>query len=534
MHLGHPRSTYLPADIYTKYCKLRGYDAIYVCATDDHGTPIETKAREEEKTPEEFIKFFNQKDREDFEALGIEFDCFYKTHSPENERISNIFFKRLSEKGLVYHKPVFLTYCENDKRFLPDRFVKGKCPHCSAQDQYGDACEKCGKVYDPTQLIEPYCVICKQKPVKKESKQYFFKLSALSQKLENWLDSNKNLQKDVLAYVRNWLKDGLKDWDISREGPYFGFKIPGEESKFFYVWFDAPIGYVGATEKYCSERGNDFTYYWEDPSCETVHFIGKDIVYFHWLFWPAMLLESGFTSPHRIPTRGFINLQGEKMSKSRGNFILLEELCKRVDSDYLRYYLTAITPNNSSDGNFDFMELQARVNNELIANYGNFAYRVLSFIAKNYESKIPETTVKESEYDPVCKEFDSKINSFFEAVASELEEVNLKEGLEKIMQFSGECNKFFNERQPWKDKENAPLTLFLCCKAIYALSVALLPFTPKASKEILGQLQCEGKWGELSQIVPGRKLVGVKPPFRKIEDEEIKKAIEELLPEKSR
>lgn len=516
LHLGGIRSTYLPADVYARYLRLRGQPVVFVCASDEHGTPIEVNAAKEKMAPDAFVKKYHDRQEKDFQKLGIAFDVFHRTHSDENHLLSRQFYEAAEAKKVLFTKEVEQTYCPKDERFLPDRFVKGICPFCGALEQYGDGCEKCGKVYTPADLKEPHCAICKTPPVKKKAEHVFFKLSAFGPFLYRFL-SNPDLQPDVVAYVRNWLS-GLKDWDITRDGPYFGIPIPGRKDQFFYVWFDAPIGYVAATEAWCKEKGESRSEWWSADS-KIVHFIGKDIVYHHYLFWPAMLDAAGFAQPTRIPTRGYLNVEGEKMSKSRGTFILVKDVLARFHPDALRYYLCTITPNNTTDGNFAWKDFQAKVNSELIGAYGNFVYRSLSFIAKK-GGVIPKAGKKDETDDA----FEKETEAFADAVASDLDQIGVKEGLEKIMAFAGSANKYFNDRAPWKltDADELNTVLFLSAKAAYALGLVLSPYLPFSSGELFSQLGVKPNgWNDFSAFKAGLSLQDVKPLFARVEDDAV-------------
>jgi len=522
LHLGHPRSTYLPADVYAKYCKLRGYDSVFVCATDEHGTPIEIKASQEKKTPEEFVKIYRKRHLEDFESIGVSFDNFYYTHCPESEKLAGEFFKASQAKGHVFKKVVDQTFCEKCGRFLPDRFVKGECPFCGAQDQYGDACEKCGKAYHAGNLRNPYCVVCRSKPVRKQVEHYFFKLSVFKGFFEKYFAENEKLPSDVVNYLKNWLGD-LQDWDITRDGPYFGIRIPGEENRFFYVWWDAPIGYVSSTVNWAQKEGKSWEAYWKNKEAELVHFIGKDIIYHHYLFWPAMLSDAGFSLPARIPTRGYLNVEAEKMSKSRGVFILLRDFVERYEPDFLRYYLTAITPNNVSDGNFAWREFQAKVNSELIDCYANFVFRALSFLKTKFDSTVPEP----GGLNDKDRDFGALLDELGEETALDYEEMEFKTALEKAMAFAKECNKYFNDRAPWKlvkegGTAEARTVLYLSVKAILALATVTQPILPFTTRKVVAQLGLDdAKWNDYSKIKPGHKIGGPEILYKKIEDQEI-------------
>ncbi|MDP2717366.1 MAG: methionine--tRNA ligase, partial [Candidatus Micrarchaeota archaeon] len=393
---------------------------------------------------------------------------------------------------------------------------KGACPNCGAPDQYGDGCEKCGKVHAPEDLTDPRCVVCGSAPSKKKVEHVFFKLSAFRPFLESFLET-ASLQSDVIGYVKNWLSD-LKEWDITRDGPYFGIPIPSRENQFFYVWFDAPIGYVAAVQNWCAANKQAVSDWWSSEN-RIVHFIGKDIVYHHYLFWPAMLHAAGYALPTDVPTRGFLNVQGEKMSKSRGTFILVRDVLDKFPADALRYYLCAITPNNTTDGNFSWKDFQAKTNSELIGAYGNFVYRCLSFIQK--KGGVVPALGPLSDADAV---FAGAIEAFAGPVAADLENVGVKEALEKIMAFANVCNKYFNDRAPWKitDEKELGTVLHLSAKAAFALALALWPFLPFSSETVFRQFGVAPKgWADYSPFKEGLVLTDVKPLFGRIEDERL-------------
>ena len=406
IHLGH-MVEYIQTDIFARFLRLIGEHVIYCCADDSHGTPIEIAAMKKGILPEQLIDEMHKEHLQDFTDFQIKFDSYHSTNSKENKRFSDLIFNELKKKDLIYQKEVELTYCNKCGRFLPDRYVKGKCPKCGADDQYGDVCEKCKAAYSTTDLIEPFCAICGTAPVKKKSVHYFFQLSKCSKQIKDWLDKNKNLQQEVKNYVLNWIKEGLKDWDITRDGPYFGFKIPGEEDKYYYVWLDAPIGYIASTEYYCTHlaKGKErVEEYWKDG--RIIHFIGKDIIYFHFLFWPAMLMNSGFALPEDIVVHGYLVANKEKMSKSRGTFFTARDYLNVLPPDYLRFYYAANLSKTMSDIDLDFNDIKSRANNELVADLGNFVYRVLSFVNKNFDSTLSGFDEKETK--PIIDELKRK------------------------------------------------------------------------------------------------------------------------------
>ncbi len=531
VHLGHVTSTYLPADIFVRFCRLKGHDVIHVGATDDFGTPILLEAEKKGVSPEEFVARWNESDQKDYRDLGISFDVFDKTSSKENIELTQYFFKRLYEEGCILKKPVLQPYCENDKKFLPDRYVKGTCPYCGAKEQYSDSCEQCGRAFQPGEILNPHCAICGSTPVSRESEHYFFRLSRFSDALRKWLTENKNLQPEVKNYVLNWIKDGLQDWDISRDITW-GVPIPLEEArgKVLYNWFDNHLGYISTAQKYFKEKKTDGKEAWN--ASRIYHFIGKDIVYHHYLFLPAMRLGEGeYKLPDYIPTRGFLLLEEQKFSKSRGWFLSIRDFLGKFPQDYLRYYLAAITPYAQTDVNFDWLDFQKRINNELIANIGNFIHRTLTFISSKYDLLIPQP----QDYDELDKEFVERVKSIPDAVGAELERIELSKALGKVIEFSAFCNQYFQKRQPWSDKERAGTTLYLSVNAVRSLSILLEPFIPFSVEKLWQQLNLQGSvhqqdWKSASElkIRGGHRINKPTVLFQRIPDEEIEKEQQKL------
>ncbi len=528
IHLGHITSTYLPADILARYLRLTGNNVLFLCGSDDYGTPILIKAEQEHKQPEDYVKFWNEKDQKDFKRLGISFDIFYKTSSDENKKLAQHFFHILNEKGFVFKQVISQPYCEQDNKFLPDRYVKGTCPFCGAAEQYSDGCEKCGRVFEPGEIKDEHCALCNKKPVTKSGEHYFLKLAAFSKELRKWLLSNKNLQEDVKNYVLKWIDEGLKDWDITRDIPW-GVPVPGDEKKVFYGWFDNAIGYASTAIKYfgSEKKAKDF---WN--SAKIYHYIGKDIVYHHYLFMTAIRLITGeFKEPDYIPTRGYLLLQNKKFSKSRGWYISLEDFLNEFPADYLRYYLSSITTYSQHDVNFDWKEFQAKINNELVANVGNFINRTLTFINSHFGGIVPEPEdegILETKSLGLKNELMDKIKHIAVNAGKDLESNHTDRALKKILEFSSACNYYLQLEEPWKNKNNKTC-LYLCVNACRTLSVLLEPFLPFTSEKINNMLGVKkDKWdyaGEL-KIKPNHKINKAEILFDKVEDDAIKKRLE--------
>ncbi|MEW6529120.1 MAG: methionine--tRNA ligase [Candidatus Micrarchaeota archaeon] len=523
-HLGHIRSTYLPADIYARYCRLAGNEVLYICATDEHGTPIVISAENEKKKLKEFVDFYYKKDKSEFEQLGFSFDIFHRTSSVENKKMTEYIFVRLKENGHIYQKEIEQPYCEKCLRFLPDRFVIGTCPYCKSEKQYSDYCEVCGRVLKTSEIVEPKCIVCKNNPVMKKSTHYFFKLSSFSHKLKDYISKNPNFQTEIVNYVLNWINSGLIDWDISRDMDW-GVKIPGESSKVFYVWFDAPIGYMSST----MAATKQWEKFWKTQS-KIVHFIGKDISYHHYLFWPAMLMgaNENFLLPNAIPVRGYLNLEHRKFSKSKGWFVSLGDFLAEFPPDYLRYYETAITPNSVEDANFIWKEFGARINNELVSNLGNFVHRTLVLIKKICNSEIPKPKLCNDD-----KKILAKITETVEKTAALLDKFEFRDAQDEIMRTTSEFNKYLSEREPWKDKntERVATTLYVSSRWVSALTTLLNPFLPFTSQKLANMIGIKiqnWKDADKEHLKPGAKIGEVEILFKKIDDKQIER-MEQML-----
>ncbi len=522
IHLGH-LVEYIQADVFVRFLRLSGRNVAFVCADDTHGTPIEIAAAKEKIQPEQLIAKYYDEHKEDFASFFIDFDVYHSTNSPENKFYSDFFFEKLTEKKLIYQRLVELTYCESCKRYLPDRYVKGKCPKCGAEDQYGDQCEKCNATYQPIDLIEPRCAICGAVPVRKQSLHYFFKLSQFSQQLQQWLDGSKNLQADVKNFVAEWIKNGLQDWDISRDGPYFGFKIPGELNKYYYVWLDAPIGYIAATEKYSKEKLNQTATaaYWHNDQARIIHFIGKDIIYFHLLFWPAMLMGVGLNLPADLAVHGHLTINGEKMSKSRGNFLTAKDYLAVADHqpEFLRFYYAYHLTKAISDINMDFEDFKTITNSDLVSNIANFVHRTLVFINNNFDSKLGDLGDDE-------KFFLQQLQPKHEAVIKHYSEYNFKEVVKGLLELSSIGNRYFQDNQPWQlvktDKKKCHRVVTAAANIVKDLSLLSLPILPKYSEKVLRLLGIEGierlGFDNLGKHLAGSKISQARIVFAPIEE----------------
>ncbi|RPJ85238.1 MAG: methionine--tRNA ligase [Acidobacteria bacterium] len=474
IHLGH-LVEYIQTDILVRFFKLTGRDAVYMCADDTHGTPIEVKARQQGIRPEDLVSLYHEEHQKDFSDFHIKFDCFYSTNSPENQHHSELIFGRLRDRGHIVKRPVAQYYCEKDERFLPDRFIKGTCPNCGTQDQYGDVCEACGTAYTPTDLADPHCALCGTAPVIRESVHYFFTLGAYEPFLREWVATPGRLQPEIRKFIQNWFQEGLRDWDISRDGPYFGFKIPGEENKYFYVWLDAPIGYIATTQKFCETSGRDFASYWLDSKSQIYHVIGKDIVYFHTLFWPAMLQGAGYSLPTRVLVHGFLTINGEKMSKSRGTFINARDFLHHLDPQYLRYYYAAKLSAQPDDLDLNLDDFATRVNAELINKIANLVSRVVPFVNKNFSARLRQLP-------PGCDTLIAEMLNRVPAVRQNYEAMEFSRAVQEIVAISDAANKYFQDSVPWDlVKTDSGAAQDVCtlalnsCRTVTALIKPILP-----------------------------------------------------------
>ena len=380
LHIGNMLE-HITTDFWARFQRMRGHECIAICAEDTHGAPIVIKARKQDTTPEKLIAKMHTRHQEDLNNFDIHYDHFSSTHTKHHESFCQQFYHAMTKKGYVKQKAIQQFYCEHDNMFLPDRFVKGTCPKCGAQDQYGDNCDKCGAVYDPTDIAEPRCATCNRTPVEKESTHFFVSLSQFTDYLKTWVP--KHTSSAVNNKLQEWLTNGLKDWCLSRDEPYFGFPIPNSDQKYFYVWFDAPIGYLSATSEWCKKNNRSVDEFWKNPDSEIYHNIGKDIIYFHSLFWPIMLKTSGWNTPSHIFVHGMLTVDGVKLSKSKGSFINARTYLKYLPSDYLRYYFACKCSDSIADIDLNMTDFASRVNSDLVGKITNIASRSFQLLQKH-------------------------------------------------------------------------------------------------------------------------------------------------------
>ena len=473
IHMGH-LVEYLQGNIWARFQKFRGHTCTYVCASDVHGTPVMLKARELGTSPEELTERITKEFLRDFSEFGIEFDNYYTTHSPENEALVVEMFEALRETGDIYTKTIEQAYDEQEGMFLPDRFVRGTCPRCATEDQYGDACENCGATYTPADLIDPISVLSGLPPVKRESEHYFFRLSDYQQRLRDWI-KDAALEKSMVAKLDEWFDAGLRDWDISRDAPYFGFQIPGTDDKYFYVWLDAPVGYAASFKNLCDRRDDlDFDEYWRPGhDTELYHFIGKDIMYFHTLFWPAVLQGSGFRTPTSVFAHGFLTVNGLKMSKSRGTFINARTYLDHLHPAHLRNYYAAKLGPTMEDIDLNLDDFVARVNSDLIGKLINIASRCAGFISKRFDGKLADALP-----DP---DLFATFAGASEEIADHYERREFSKAMRRVMVLADEANRYIDEKKPWimaKDEDQLADVQGVCTQGINLFRSLMIYLTP--------------------------------------------------------
>ena len=521
LHLGHILE-HTQTDIWVRFQRLFGNNCVYVCADDAHGTPIMLKAEELEVSPDELINSIYKEHKETFEGYRISHDNFHTTHSDENKILSERIFNSLVEKDLIDKRTINQLYDTEKEMFLADRYVKGSCPNCGVEDQYGDNCEKCSATYNAVDLLNPVSVISGTFPIIKESEHIFFRLSSLKDQIVNWLDESR-IQEPVRNKLNEWLNGELKDWDISRDSPYFGFKIPGYEDKYFYVWLDAPIGYLASHLNYINriKSEEEFEKFWSpDSKNEIYHFIGKDIMYFHALFFPMMLSNANLKTPSGIFVHGFLTLNGEKMSKSRGNFISAQNYLNTLDADYLRYFIASKLGTGVDDIDLNLEDFRQKANTDLVNKYANIASRTAKFLSKYHEDTLG-TELDSPELLEEFKEASIKISESYE---------NLEFGkaLREIMSLADKANRYVDSKEPWvlvKEKGNEDEVLSICTTAINLfriLTIMLSPVIPgftKIAHEFLNEEEIS--WSDINNPLLGKKINIFRPIITRIDESHI-------------
>jgi methionyl-tRNA synthetase len=475
-HLGHIVE-YVQTDIWVRFQRMRGHDVLFIWASDAHGTPIMLKARQEGITPEELIERVGAEQRRDFGGFDISYDNFHTTHSDENREITYEIYRRLLAGGHIRRETIVQAYDEQAQMFLPDRYVRGTCPRCGVPDQYGDSCESCGATYTPADLVNPVSVVSGTAPVQRDSEHLFFKLGDFEPMLREWTGGGR-LQPAVTAKLAEWFGAGLRDWDISRDAPYFGFEIPGETGKYFYVWLDAPIGYLSSLLHHCRRQGRDFDAYWKpDSTAEVYHFIGKDIVYFHTLFWPAVLRGAGYRAPTSVFAHGFLTVNGQKMSKSRGTLISARAWLDHLPAEYLRYYFASRLGDGVDDLDLSLDDFVGKVNSDIVGKLVNIASRCAGFIARGFDGKLAAQLPEPALQDEFA--------AAGERIAALYEARDLAAVVREVMALTDRANVYIDQKKPWlmaKDPARAGEVHGVCTQGINlfrVLAVYLKPIMPK-------------------------------------------------------
>jgi methionyl-tRNA synthetase len=525
IHLGH-MVEYIQTDIWSRFQKLQGHECYYVCADDAHGTPIMLRARGEGIEPEDLIARVWKEHTEDFADFGIDFDNYHSTHSDENKACASLIYERNRDAGHIARHTISQAYDPEANMFLPDRFIKGTCPKCGAEDQYGDNCEACGATYSPTELKNPVSAVSGATPIEKDSEHLFFKLADFEKTLKAWHQAG-HVQAEMANKLDEWFEAGLADWDISRDAPYFGFEIPDAPNKYFYVWLDAPIGYMASFRNLCDKKGIDFDSFWKaDSDAELYHFIGKDIIYFHALFWPAMLQGAGFRMPTSVFAHGFLTVDGAKMSKSRGTFVKARTYLKHLNPEYLRYYFAAKLSSKIDDLDLNLEDFAQRVNADLVGKVVNIASRNAGFIKKRFDNKL-STTCSEPEL----------YQSFVDAgdqIAAHYENRDYGRAIREIMALADKANQYIDDKAPWviakeegKDQELHDISS-VGINLFRVLMGYLKPVLPLMAADAEAFLNIEPMtWNSQAKPLCGHSVNKFKPLMTRVEREKIDAMIED-------
>jgi methionyl-tRNA synthetase len=514
LHLGHVVE-YVQTDVWVRFQRMRGHRCLYVCASDAHGTPTMLRAEQEGTTPEALVQRVTADHERDFATYRISVDNYLTTHSPENEELTTEIYRRLSAGGFIVRKTIKQAYDEKRQMFLPDRYVKGTCPNCGAPDQYGDSCESCGATYSPLELKDAVSTVSGTKPTVRESEHLFLKLSAFEGDLKRWVP--EHVDEALARKLDEWFKAGLKDWDISRDAPYFGFRIPGERDKYFYVWFDAPIGYMASFLNLCRRTGMDFEEFWGAGSRhELYHFIGKDIPYFHALFWPAMLSGAGYRKPSGLFVHGHVTVDGQKISKRRGNFITAADFARKIDPDYLRYYYSAKLGPTIDDLDLNFPDFVAKVNADLVGKLVNIASRCAGFVHKLGGGRLAEALPQPELY--------AEFAAAAEDLAADFEQREYSRAVRKIMALADRANQYIDEKKPWimaKDPSSSADVVAVCTLGLNlfrALILYLKPIVPALAARAEGLLGAgELDWNSVKAPLLGVPIAKFEPLLTRVE-----------------
>lgn len=525
IHLGH-LVEYIQTDIWVRFQKMRGHEVHYVCADDAHGTPIMLRAQNEGISPEQLIADVSKEHQADFAEFAIGFDNYHSTHSDENRALASQIYLANRDAGHIESRTISQAYDPEKNMFLPDRFIRGECPKCGAADQYGDNCEACGATYDPTELKNPVSAVSGATPITKDSEHYFFKLGNFEPLLREWTQGD-HLQSEVGRKLGEWFEAGLQDWDISRDAPYFGFEIPDAPGKFFYVWMDAPIGYLASFKNYCERSGVDFDEFMRtDSQTEMVHFIGKDIIYFHALFWPAMLKGAGFRLPNRIYAHGFLTVDGKKMSKSRGTFIKARTYLNHLNPEYLRYYFAAKLSNGIEDIDLSLADFQSRINSDLVGKVVNIASRCAGFIHKRFDGKLTDNLADAALFASFTEQSEN--------IAKRFDNREFAQAMRDIMALADKANQYIDEQKPWvlakEDGKDAEVQA-VCSMGINLFRILigyLKPVLPRTAEQAEAFLNISPlNWASITTPLLGHQINAFKPLMTRVEQDKIDAIIAE-------
>ena len=524
LHLGYMLEV-IQTDIWVRFQKMQGNECHYVCADDAHGTPIMLKADEMGIDPEELIAGVSKRHQADLNDFHIDFSQYHSTHSEENRHYSELIYNRLNDSGYIKKRVISQSFDPEKEMFLPDRYIKGDCPKCGAEDQYGDNCEVCGATYSTTEIKNARSVISGAKPIEKDSEHYFFDLPQFEKELKNWTKAG-HLQEQVSNKLAEWFEQGLQQWDISRDKPYFGFRIPGTEDKYFYVWLDAPIGYMASFKKLCDNSDLEFDdFFAKGSDTELYHFIGKDIVYFHALFWPATLMGSNFRTPNAIFAHGFLSVNGQKMSKSRGTFILARTYLESLNPECLRYYYAYKLSSKIDDIDLNLEDFKQRVNSDLIGKVVNIASRSASFVVKKYDKQLSSESIEGDLY--------AEFVAASSEIATHYEDRNFGHAMKSIMKLADKANQYIDDKKPWqlakeegKEQEVHEITS-LAINLFRVLMTYLKPVLPEMAKASEAFLNIDSlNWGDVKSPLTSHQINKFKPLMTRIEDDQIEAMIE--------
>ena len=525
IHIGH-LVEYLQTDIWVRFQKLIGNDCTYICASDAHGTPIMLRARKEGIDPEDLVERYRTEHQRDFAGFHIAFDNYHSTHSEENRELVEQIYARLVENDLIDRRTIQQAYDEEAGMFLPDRFLRGTCPRCDAPDQYGDNCEVCGATYSTSELKDPQSILSDSVPVQRDSEHLFFKLQNFTAMLQEWI-SGDAVDDAVARKLNEWFEAGLQDWDISRDAPYFGFRIPGTEDKYFYVWLDAPVGYLASFKNLCERRAdlNFDEYFAADSKAELYHFIGKDIVYFHALFWPAVLEGAGYRKPTSVFAHGFLTVNGQKMSKSRGTFIAAESWLEHLDPECLRYYYAVKLGPNIEDIDLNLEDFTAKINSDLVGKLVNIASRCAGFITRNFDGQLAQELEQPDLYENFVTAGDT--------IASHYERREYSRAMREIMQLADHANQYIDGRKPWvlaKDENTATEVQAVCTQGLNLFRVLMIYLTPvlPAMADKVAEFLGTGteQWQDRSVPLLDKTINPFKPLMTRVDPASVEKMIE--------